>query len=96
MKVLDQALEVLPPCPGQVADAVAGATTAIVQEGQGFAADVAGCAASLVTGMQAVAAKMEEIPGLLDPQPIIDSCTGVLEQGAADLRQDRGQPRVSA
>ncbi|RYE81220.1 MAG: hypothetical protein EOO80_01730, partial [Oxalobacteraceae bacterium] len=90
MKVLDQALTVLPPCPGQVADAVAGATATVVKEGQGFADDVAACAASLATGMRALAAEMREMPGLLDPQPVIDCCTGVLEQAAVDLRRLAG------
>ena len=87
MKVIDHALGVLPQSPVRIADAVKTAGDTMLEQGQSFASEVTACAQSLKTGMQTIAEQMRAIPDLLDPQPILSCCTGVLETAAADLRQ---------
>ncbi|WP_254452192.1 hypothetical protein [Duganella vulcania] len=87
MKVIDHSVEVLPQCPVNIGKAVQKAADTIVEQGKTFATEVTATAASLNQDLQKVAEQMKAIPDLLNPQPIIDCCTGVLEQAASDLRQ---------
>ena len=87
MKVIDHSIEVLPQCPVNIAKAVQKAADTIVDQGKIFATEVTATATSLNQDMQKVAEQMKAIPDLLNPQPIIDCCTGVLEQAASDLRK---------
>src|SRR5471032_887264 len=87
MKVIDHSIEVLPQCPVNIAKAVQKAADTIVDQGKIFATEVTATATSLNQDLQKVAEQMKAIPNLFNPQPIIDCCTGVLEQAASDLRK---------
>ena len=87
MKVVEHALEVLPQSPVRIAAAVKTAGDTMLEQGNSFVSEVSACAESLKTDMLAVAEQMKAIPALLDPQPILDCCIGVLETAAADLRK---------
>ena len=87
MKVIEHALEVLPQSPVRIAAAVQTAGDTMLEQGNSFVSEVSACAESLKTDMLAVAEQMKAIPALLDPQPILDCCIGVLETAAADLRK---------
>ena len=87
MKVIDHAVEVLPQCPPNIAAAVQKAADTVVEQGKGFADDVTITVDSAKADMQKVVEQMKAIPDLLNPQAILDCCTGVLEQAVADLRK---------
>ncbi len=78
---------VLPQSATNIAAAMETAATTVVEEAEGLATDVTTCAESLATDMLAVAEKMAGIPALLDPTPILECCSDVLETAAADLQK---------
>lgn len=87
MKVIDDSLTVLPQSAANIGAALRDAATTVAEQGAGFAQDVAGCGEALGQGMAALCEQLAALPGLLDPAPIVASCTAAYDTAAADLRR---------
>lgn len=87
MKVIERSVQLLPESASRVANAVQAAAGEVSQQGRGFAATVASTATGLQEGLGAVASRMGTLPGLLNPAPVVASCTDVLAQASRDVRE---------
>lgn len=87
MKVIERSIEVLPQSATRIASSMESAANTVAEQGKAFADDVAGCAMSIKSDAEAIAAEVAAIPSMIDPAPIVASCKEALNAAANDLRR---------